>query len=81
MRHPHTFPTLENHNFTKRLSKSRKIIQVKDVNLNNRQKPRQTKSMWNDNDLMWSKFDQEVPIHKQYIEEIINDTMKIWFNI
>ena len=39
------------------------------------------KSMWNDNYPMWYRFDQDFPIHKHYIEEIINDTMKIWFNV
>ena len=39
------------------------------------------KTMWNDNYSMWSKFDQEDPLHKQYTEEIINDTIKIQFNV
>ena len=81
MINPHTFRTLENQNVTKMFSKSRRTIHVKNINLNSRKKPRQLSSTWNDNYSMWSKFDQDITLHKQYIEEMINDTIKIWFNV
>ena len=55
-------------NFTKRLYNSRGTINVNNIDINNKQKPRQLKSMWNDNYSIWSEFDQEVHLHKQYIE-------------